>query len=54
MDVGTAVEEADLVWFGCGYDNYNMAFCTFRSHKLHCKDLCIWIARKLPYSIMTV
>lgn len=43
MDAGTADGEANLVWFCYGYDNYNMAFCAFRGHKLHGQDLYIWI-----------
>lgn len=47
MDVEIADREAGSVWFGYGYDNYNMAFCAFRGHKLYCKDLCVWTAEKL-------
>lgn len=45
MDVETADREAGSVGFDYGYDNYNMAFCSFRGHKLHCKDLCIWMLK---------
>lgn len=48
MDVEIADEEAGAVWFGYGYNNYYMASCVFRGHKLYCKDLCVCIARKLP------
>lgn len=54
MDVEIADEEAGAVWFGYGYDNYYMAYCVVRGHKLYCKDLCVCIAGKLPYGSMTV
>lgn len=47
MDVEIADGEAGSVWFDCGYGNYNMVFCAFRGHKLHCRDLYIRIAGKL-------
>lgn len=48
MDVEIADGEAGAVWFGHGYDNYNMASCAFRGHKLGCQDLCTWLVEKLP------
>lgn len=51
MDVKIADGEAGSVWFGYGYANYNSAFCAFRGHKLHGKDLCTWQAEKSqPFS----
>lgn len=46
MDVKIADGEAGSVWFGCGYANYNSAFCAFRGQKLCGKDLCTWQAEK--------
>lgn len=41
MDVEIADREAGSVWFGYGYDNYNMAFCAFRGHK-SCAKICVF------------
>lgn len=53
MDVETADREAGSVWFGYGYDNYNMAFCAFRGHK-SCAKICVWIAEQWLWRIVTV
>lgn len=46
MDGKIADGGAGSVWFGYGYANYNSAFCAFRGHKFHGKDLCTWHPEK--------
>lgn len=41
MDVEIADRVAGSVWFGYGYDNYNMVFCASRGHK-SCAEICVF------------